>query len=354
MSSLGTPKEADDMVARSIDAAEGYRLFQRFSGTVTLDEINEYLRGLGLRGVSPRMLVHYQRLYRHDYRSYLPINRLDIALAGEDAWSDELQARYPEIAQPTGAEVIWNARVYEAQVTSLGVSTATVLGDEVPTAGSSVVLRLLTTGIERTGLVTRSDRASGLFHIAFDPFTSVPLAPENSPVTARLRVELPDSAENLVAIADVILSLDRFLVRADLSRTSLTRVRRVSMSSPLDIVIVGGDLLGAAIAILGAVIVLRKRWYEGTKTKYEARGIYLDNLQRVKSAQKEADTELGKILHDEVNKEEAPLLGSLEQPELPLGSPNSLERQQLSDAAQSALDLPASIEIEPMSGDAPD
>ena len=128
-------------------AAEGYRLFRQTNRAVTLDEVNEHLRGLGLREVSPRMLVHYERLYRHGYSSYVPINRLDIALAGEDAWSDELQARYPEIAQPTPAEIIWDGRVRDVQVLSLGISTATITGDEIPRAGLPVVLRLLSTGI---------------------------------------------------------------------------------------------------------------------------------------------------------------------------------------------------------------
>lgn len=336
------------MNARPIDAAEGYRLFQRAHGTVTLDEINEYLRGLDLREVSPRMLVHYQRLYRHGYSSYIPINRLDIALAGEDAWSDELQARYPETAQPTAAEIIWDRRVRDVQVLSLGISTATITGDEIPRAGLPVVLRLLTTGIERAGTVSRSDPHTGRFHIAFDPYTSVPLAPEDSPVTASLRVELPEDAENLVAIADVVLSLDRFLVRADPSRTSLTRVRSFTMESPIDIVIAGGELLRPALVLLGAVILLRKQWYGGTKAKYEARNIRLDTEQRTANAQAEADAALKKQFQKEVRQPEAPLLKSIAQPGLPLGDPDSIKRQRLSDAAQAAVDMPPSVEIDPL------
>ena len=61
------------MAARSIDAAEGYRAYMEHNAALELDEINEHLRGLGLREVSPRMLLHYRRLYRHGYRSYIPI-----------------------------------------------------------------------------------------------------------------------------------------------------------------------------------------------------------------------------------------------------------------------------------------
>lgn len=80
------------MVARPIDAAEGYELFLRHDGRVELDEINEYLRGIGLREVSPRMYSHYQKLKRYGYESYIPINRLDLAVAGEYAWSDDMRA----------------------------------------------------------------------------------------------------------------------------------------------------------------------------------------------------------------------------------------------------------------------
>ncbi len=333
------------MAARPIDAAEGYRLFQQTNGGVTLDEINEHLRGLDLREVSPRMLVHYQRLYRHGYSSYIPINRLDIALAGEDAWSDELQARYPEVAQPTDAEAIWDGQVRRVRVLSLGVSTATITGDDIPGAGLSVVLRMLATGIERTGMVSRSDRHSGRFHVAFDPYTSVPLAPADSPVTASLRVELPESAENLVAIANIILNLDRYLVRADPTRTSLTRVLSLAMSSPIEILIVGGLLLEGAVRMAERVVRLRRDWYEGTKARYESEGLQLDSKERKASAQMETDATLKKALQREVDASQAPLLESLQQPPLPLGGPGTSDRQQLSDAAQAAVDLPWNAEI---------
>ncbi len=334
------------MNARPIDAAEGYRLFQRTGGTVHLDEVNEHLRGLGLREVSRRMLIHYRRLFRHGYDSYIPINRLDIALAGEDAWSDELQARYPEFAEAFEAEAIWSAKARRVMVESLGVSTATVIGPEIPPAGVPVVLRLLASGIERSGTVSRSDRASHRFHVAFDPFTSVPLAPADSPFTASIRVELPAGAENLAAIADVILSLDRFLVRADPSRSSLTRVNRFSMNSPIDILIAGNEGLTAALAVLGTVVLVRKQWYEGTKTKYEAEGIQLDNEQRRATAQRDADTELKKVLQQEVDAPDAPTLGALQHRGFPIGEPGSPQRQRLSDAAQAALELPISVEIQ--------
>lgn len=134
------------MNARPLDAAEGYRLYRLTQGEATLDEINDHLRGISLRPVSRRMLVHYQRLYRHGYESYIPINRLDIALAGEDAWSEELHARYPELSVATPAEAIWNLQSHPVLVESLGVSTATIISEVVPSAGTPVVLKLRASG----------------------------------------------------------------------------------------------------------------------------------------------------------------------------------------------------------------
>lgn len=333
------------MAARPIDAAEGFRFFRRLGGRVQLDEINEHLRGLGLREISPRMLIHYRRLFRHGYESYIPINRLDIALAGEDAWSEELQARYPEIAQEVEGEAIWGAQVRPVSIESLGVSTATIVGRDIPPAGVPVVLRLVNSGIERSGSVTRSDRDTGRFHVAFDPYTSVPLAPVNSPFVAALEFDLPSGSQNLSAIADVLLSLDRFLVRADPSRSALARVNRFSMSSPIEVFISGSQVLLASLSVVSLVVLLRKQWHEGTKSKYEAQGIHLDNEQRRANAQSETDAELRKALEQEIGREEAPILESISQPHLPLGEPDSQERQQLADAAQAALELPIATEI---------
>lgn len=63
------------MAARPIDAAEGYRIYRAYGGAIELDEINEALRGMGLRPVSPRMYLHYRRMAQHGYETYVPINR---------------------------------------------------------------------------------------------------------------------------------------------------------------------------------------------------------------------------------------------------------------------------------------
>lgn len=334
--------------ARPLDAAEGYRLYRRTDGTATLDEINEHLRGLSLRPVSKRMLVHYQRLYRHGYESYIPINRLDIALAGEDAWSEELHARYPELSEATPAEAIWNLRSHPVLVESLGVSTATITSESVPSAGTPVVLRLLASGIERTGTVVRAEKKAGRFHMAFDPYTSVPIAPLDSAVRATIRFAIPQTALNLSALADILLATERFLVLADPQREHLVRVRTVSLNSPLEVVVQGATTLTPVLAVAWLLVEVRKKWYEGTEAKYRAHGLKIDNEQRRAAIQKEADAGIKKALEAEVDLEsdDVEILSMVaEAAQLPLGDPGTPDRRRLSDIGQAALELPADTTI---------
>lgn len=336
------------MNARPLDAAEGYRLYRLTQGEATLDEINDHLRGISLRPVSRRMLVHYQRLYRHGYESYIPINRLDIALAGEDAWSEELHARYPELSVATPAEAIWNLQSHPVLVESLGVSTATIISEVVPSAGTPVVLKLRASGIERSGSVIRSEKRAGRFHVAFDPYTSVPLAPPDSAVRAQIRFTIPEPALNLSAITDIFLATDRFLVLADPHREHLVRVRAVSLNSPLELVVQGADTLIPVLAVAWLVVQIRKKWYEGTEAKYRAQGIQIDNEQRRAAIQKEADAMLKRQLEEEVelDADDVEILTDLAQPpHLPLGDPGTPQRRRLSDIGRAALELPPETAI---------
>ena len=334
------------MSARPIDAAEGYRLFRRHDGSVQLGEINEYLSGLGLRPVSPRMFVHYGRLWQHGFKNYVPINRFDVAVAGDHAWSEDLRARYTEISQSFPAEIVWNAGRWPAEVDSIGVATATVVTDSPPPAGSAVVLRLTTTGITRTGQVVRADPETGRLHMAFDPYTSVPVAPVDSPYRGRLTFSLPDEATSVVAIADVLLKLDRLLGRAAHKDDALVRIARLSLSSPLEILLVGGPFLVGALHLIKTTVEIRKSWFEGTKAKYEAEGIQLDNQEKKRVARLETDQAIRKALNAERTAVEAPMLAELSSPELPLGLPQSAKREQLIGAAEAAIELPLEMGTE--------
>ncbi len=337
------------MTARPIDAAEGYRLYRQHSGGVELDEINEYLRGIGLREVSPRMYLHYQRLARFGYEAYIPINRLDVAVAGDSAWSEDIRARYPEVSQAFPAQIIWRAAVQDATVLALGSATATIETWPIPPAGSPVVLVLQTTEIERTGTIVRADPSSGLTHIAFDPYSSLPVAPTDARYRALLRFELPDDAQNVAAVSDLMLNVDRLMigVSSDVEDSQLVRLQSLNMQSPLEILLIGGAAVGAAVKLLQIVATLRLTWYQGTREKYEAEGIQLDNEQKRRAVQLEADQELESALANELDEEvETPLLDELSSEALPKGDPSSTRRRKLIDWIRLAIQLPVGFVAE--------
>ena len=273
------------MTARPIDGAEGYRFFLLYGGGVELDEVNEYLRGIGLREVKPRMLRHYQKLQRHGYEAYVTHNRLDLAVAGDLGWLEELQARYAEIAQRVQVEVTWDDVVAKGTAESIGLTSATIDVKPVPSARTPVVLRLRVSGIERTATVLRSDPTSGRVHLGFDVYGGIAVAPEDAPYLTRITVEVPDDAETMPAISDLLFRIERAVGRAEGSIDTLPRVRSITMASPLDIVLQSTEPLKIALGILVAVPLLRRQWFE-------AEGVALDNDAKRRAMQREVDQEL--------------------------------------------------------------
>lgn len=177
--------------ARPIDGAEGYRFFLAHGGQVTLDEINEHLRGLRLRELKPRSLTHFRKLRRHGYETYLTQNRLDLAVAGEFAWSDDMRAQYSEVSENTPAQLLTADGWFDVTVTSLGLASASVTGVSLPSAGRSVVLRLAGSGIERTAMVTRHDPDAARADLVFDTQSSLPVAGDDAPETLELTFAMP-------------------------------------------------------------------------------------------------------------------------------------------------------------------
>lgn len=328
------------MTARPIDGAEGYALFLRHNGAIELDEINEYLRGVGLREVQPRMLKHYQKLQRYGYESYITQNRLDLAVAGESAWSEDMRAQYPEVRRSFAAEIFDGRTTKTVEVERLGAVSASILDADPPSAGRSVVLRLPTTGIERVGRVVRTDRESGRFHLTFDAYSSLPVAPADSPYSAEIVFDLPDEAESVVAVSDVLLSLERALTRIDRDGEQIVRISRLQMSSPLLIQLTGNAVIDTFAHLVPAVITLRLAWYQGTKTKREAEGVDLDNELKRRSLQKESDRELTEALEGEESAEETPVMDELDVPGLDKGEPDSMTRRQFIETVRAVIALP--------------
>jgi hypothetical protein len=333
------------MAARPIDGAEGYALFLRHDGNIELDEINEYLRGIGMREVQPRMLQHYRKLQRYGYDSYITQNRLDLAVAGEYAWTEDMRAQYPELRQDVQAEIIHQGESSPASVERLGTASASIVMETPPPAGHHVVLRLPRTGIERLAVVTRTDRESGRCHLLFDTYSSLPVAPADSPYTAQLTFDLPDSSANVVAISDVMLRLERALTRLDRRGTEIVRVSRMRLASPLEIQLTGNELVDTFLKVATALVGLRLAWYQATKTKYEAEGTALDNEQKRRQAQQDADDDLVEAIEAEEDAFETPLLDQLETDEFTKGEPGSMTRRQFIEGLRAVIALPAEMRV---------
>ncbi len=328
------------MTARPIDGAEGYALFLRHDGNIELDEINEYLRGIGMREVQPRMLQHYRKLQRYGYDSYITQNRLDLAVAGEHAWSDDMRAQYAEVRQDVPARLIHQGRSSEVRVDRLGTASASIITDDPPPSGHHVVLQLLATGIERLAVVTRTDRESRRCHLLFDTYSSLPVAPADSPYSARITFDLPDASANVVAISDVMLRLERALTRLDRRGDEIVRISRMRLASPFEIQITGNELIYTFLAIATALTTLRLTWHQGTKAKYEAQGVALDNEQKRRQAEQDADSELVNAIEAEEEATDTLLLDQLENDHFGKGAPGSMTRRQFIEAIRAMIALP--------------
>lgn len=61
-----------------VDALKGYEYYLSQRGKINLDQINEYLLHNGRNPVAQRTYLHYQKLLKSGFRSYIPINKFDV------------------------------------------------------------------------------------------------------------------------------------------------------------------------------------------------------------------------------------------------------------------------------------
>lgn len=223
----------------------------------------------------------------------------------------------------------------------------------MPPAAAPLVLRLLTTGIERTGHVVRTDPQSGRFHVSFDSYSSLPVAADDALHQVSMTFALLEQAESVTAVADLLLRLDRFLLRSSSEPKELIRISRMHLNSPLELLL-GGSVLIGAVKLLEMLIGLRKTWYEGTKSKYEAKSIALDTEIKRRNAQLEADQQLLIAVVAELDQDETPLLDSLETEALPKGEPGDQRRQRLIEAVRAGIELPIEVALEIKTATDPD
>lgn len=342
------------MSARPVDGAAGYRFYLQHDGNVQLEEINEFLRGLDLREVKPRMLRHYQKLRRHGYRSYITQNRLDLAVAGEPGWLEELQARYAEISQAVPIEVEWLPNnLARGNSDAIGLASATAFLDAIPPAGTPVVFRLSESRIEKVATVVRTDASSGRVHFRFDAYGSLPIAPSTARYRVQLRTTVPERAESFPSLADLMLKIERAFSLTQPNATELPRVSSMSMTSPFDVTLLASNPWLGAVALALAMPVLRRQWHEGTLKKQEGllkaleleeKNPVLAELTMIESDE-QLRKELDKALLDPDGEAAEVLIQDLHDNG---GGPavTSLSRRELFVAARAFLLLPVDLTVE--------
>ena len=162
----------------------------------------------------------------------------------------------------------------------------------MPPPDARVILVLEGSASAKTATVIRSDPDSGKAHLRFDVYDSLDVAPPDSIYRARIKVELPSAAETVPAIGDLLARIERAVARTQPAVARLPRLDSISMSSPLEIVLLSGDPLHYFVLILMALSALRKQRYESKKAKLEADGIALDNEAKRRSLHLMTDDEL--------------------------------------------------------------
>lgn len=329
--------------ARPIDGAAGYRFFLAHDGQVTLDEINEHLRGLKLRELKPRSLTHFRKLRRHGYESYLTQNRLDLAVAGEFAWSDDMRAQYSEVSESTPAQLLTADGWLDVVVTSLGLASASITGLSLPSAGRSVLVRLTNSGIERTATVTRHDPVAARADLVFDTHSSLPVAGSDAPELLELTFAMPPEAESIVALTDLLMRVERLVTRVQREDEPLPRVTSIRKASPLVLELLGGESLKTIGGLIASVVAARYAWYQGTKVKYEGHGVRDDNEQRRRQMQQEADAELISEIEAEEGDDETPILDNFVVDGMTKGEAGSLDRRQFIESVRAAVALPIQL-----------
>ena len=107
-------------------------------------------------------------------------------------------------------------------------------------------------------------------------------------------------------------------------------------------------MLGApALAAVGLFIerstATRKNWHEGTKAKYEAKGIRIDTEQKRRKVQQEADGDLLSALEAEESVPSPPMLSKFATAQITVGPAASMSRRQFIEACRAALMIPVQV-----------
>lgn len=254
-----------------------------------------------------------------------------------------MRAQYSEISESTPAQLLTAQGWLDVTVTSLGLASASIAGPSLPSAGRSVVLRLMNSGIERTATVTRNDPEAERADLVFDTQSSLPVAGIDAPELLELTFAMPPEAESIVALTDLLMRVERLVTRVQQDDEPLPRVTSIRKASPLVLELLGGESLKTIGGLIVTTVGIRYAWYQGTKAKYEGYNVRDDNEQRRRQMQQEADAELVAAIETEEGDDESPTLDNFAVDGLSKGEPGSLDRRQFIEAVRAAVALPIQL-----------
>lgn len=86
------------------DAKEGWEIFRAANFGLKRGEINSRLAGRGKDPISERTYNHYKKLRRYGFRSYVPINQLDVKTLEDPLWDQAVRNRYPVYTESVPVE----------------------------------------------------------------------------------------------------------------------------------------------------------------------------------------------------------------------------------------------------------
>ena len=267
-------------MARYEDAAAGWAIYRDRAGRITLEELNQLVRGRGMRPVAQRSFAHYRKLQRLGYEEYVSINRLDLRHASSSVFDIVDRSRYEDhdVAIPAVLHLpaATDLRSFEGIVFRVSdgfASFQTPMTPEAKAASRSTkynkgVLVFTRVGVERAVRVQEGVESDDTLELPLT-FRSL-LAPDIlfpdrvGPVSiSRLTVGLPDHPTTYSVVTSFHRSFDLYESLRGILETivggvqvddrlivTAPRVRRLEAGSPFILDVLGSPWVWALVVAL--------------------------------------------------------------------------------------------------------
>lgn len=303
-------------VATRADAEAGWGLFRGSDYSLSLSEVNGALKRSGFSPISPRTYQHYRKLQRYGFTRYIPINQLDVKTLQDPFVDEAAKSRHlpRPFRMPARLRVFDRERVYNLEgesvelsenevVVVLRGSDAVTLFERLGTARRAAEVVFPDSGEIRLGKVERLtldvDEQRATVRLDFSVPVDVPSFTRRRVSTGDLldwRAVIPHPAsppftevaryvywlhQALDASTSAVVDLAGQLFTDESVEVARPRVRSITLSSPLDLVV--ALPVPAAVVFLTALrayVAIRKSYWDSEKTKQEALALRWENEQK--------------------------------------------------------------------------